>query len=163
MVAPLLGLPKHIYYISLGAFTFFAVLKTSCLDRFPEIEEVVEDCVLEKLTLIPDQTKFVTNSPSWSRIEGLPETLYVDHTAGKDFFTLLGDILKKRWQTMDLISMMEEVNRELLRKRFPAGYGRLLHGELRLGPQRAFQLVFMQNSLSSVPRFKKSVEQNSPA
>lgn len=135
------------------------MLKLSDLDRFPDMNEMVEDFMLEKLALIPDKTKFVASSGRWSRIAQLPEILYVEClTAGKDFLTLLGEILNRRWQTLDLISMMEEVERDLLRKALPADYQGLRYVELRHGWRS--QLV-IKDTLSSVPRFQKKEEQDS--
>ena len=135
-------------------------------DLNADIDKMIEDCVFEKMALIPDKTKFVGSTAGWSDIGQLPEILHVTQKtsfrplsrAERDFLSLLGDILNKRWRTLDLISMMEEVNRDLLMKEITADFDRLdidlRHWSQSLG-------VAIKDSLSSFPRFKKKEEQDS--
>ncbi len=72
----------------------------------------LEDVLGKLVTGIPDKVKFVVQEQSsltWTK-NNLPETLMVTVTKVDDkFLTLMLEILNKRWRTLDLISMMEEL------------------------------------------------------
>ena len=82
---------------------------------------------------IPSKTKFVFGRSVERKI---PEALQM---SGDLFsFPLLLKILNKRWQTLDLVSMVQEVLRRTRVRRL-----------LSIGPS-------IQDTLSSLPRFKRA-------
>ena len=96
---------------------------------------------------IPDKTKFVLSSIPIS----VPEASESLVAIGRFEYTLpehlMPVILNKRWQTLDLISMMEELKRSV-NVEFPRFYS----PREMLNP---FEMVSVRDSLSSRPRFKK--------
>ena len=72
----------------------------------------------EKLALIPD-TKIgnIRLGNVWASNENARETLQVHFSRDSLLATIL-EHLEKRWQTLDLISVMQEVNRTLTHQRF---------------------------------------------
>ena len=77
---------------------------------------------MEKLALIPD-TKLVITKQRFKNVRGnnlkaiARETLLVYFARDSLLATML-EHLEKRWQTLDLISVMQEVNRTLAHHRF---------------------------------------------
>ena len=153
-----------VVFASLFKMTFdislniFSTEKLTCVavfiisdDKFYN-EVVLEELVVEKLALIPDHTKFVVSPSEFKSIAKVPETLHVKYLACEDsrfrrfkyrdvgnvpFFTWMVDIFKKRWQTLNLISMMQEL-------------------------QRTVGFISIKDSSSSLPAFqKKEVEHSS--
>ena len=97
------------------------------------------------MTGIPEKIKFTIGPPTISSLEPASETLLITvHSQDEAFFlSLIVKILNKRWQTLDLISMMKELKR--------SWYGRSVHNEkLRLR---------ITDRLLSLPRFRKEDEQ----
>jgi len=126
-------------------FSFFAVFNFSSVWQ--------SDDVISKLCSgIPNKTKLVVGD--WWSAEKLSETLLVNfcpdtwgfHLGLWQSLTLLLDILNKRWQRLDLVSMMDEFKRSAFRQsgRNPYPGERFLKGD----------------TLSSLPRFKR--EQDKP-
>ena len=75
----------------------------------------------EKLALIPDTKLVIGNirlGNVWASNENASETLQVYFSRDSLLATIL-EHLEKRWQTLDLISVMQEVNRTLTHQRFP--------------------------------------------
>ena len=75
----------------------------------------------EKLALIPDTKLVIGNirlGNVWASNENARETLQVYFSRDSPLATIL-EHLEKRWQTLDLISVMQEVNRTLTHQRFP--------------------------------------------
>ena len=72
----------------------------------------IERCLREKLALISDTKLLITNNFSrFARKENiLSETLEV-HLSNKDQLTTLLELLTKRLETLDLISVMQELQR----------------------------------------------------
>ena len=120
----------------------FAVFETSTMYRLGrfvrEWEEIIMQKVIKRLASgIPDKIKFfmirlipISNLNSSEMLGVLLNTSggYPDH--------LILDILNKRWQTLDLISMVEELRRSL--------------------PKRAiWERLIIRDRLSSRARFKK--------
>ena len=64
-------------------------------------------------------------------------------SSGDVFLPLMLEIFIKRWQTMDLISMMRELKRSLARKSIGSGY--LFH--------RDFEEFIVEENLSCLVRF----------
>ena len=126
----------------------------------------MEERVVEKLALIPHHTKFVVGPSEFRSIHKVPETLHVKYPAGKvlgadevpetldarpysarQFFHRMIDIFSKRWQTLDLISMLQELKRTESTD-YPMGY---MHREI----------VSIKDSLSTLPTFQKKEEEHS--
>ena len=111
--------------------SFFVVLDLSMV-KF-------SDDVIRKLgSGIPNKTKFAYGR---SKVTKLPETLqvsfdYIYHP--RVFPVLLAEILNKRWQTLDLVSMMDEYKRAV--SALP-GYSE--------------QLIITE-TLSTLPRFQRN-------
>ena len=72
----------------------------------------IERCLREKLALIPDTKLLITNNFfTFAREENiLSETLEV-YLSHKDELTTLLELLTKRLETLDLISVMQELQR----------------------------------------------------
>ena len=87
--------------------TLFAVFEVSCNEYY--YEDLICN-MKEKFTLIPHCTKLLVTSREWKQIGDIPETLHVMHERrgpwDKDSLDPMLQILSKRWQTLDLISIM---------------------------------------------------------
>lgn len=138
----LILLTFHTFISSVEKFTLITVFViidgTSFYDH-----TALRECVIEKLALIPNHTKLVVAPYNWGRIQNSPETIYVamEH---KPFFTSLIEIFNKRWQKLDLVSMMQELSRTL-----PRYFRSQAHYELK------------EDKLSTLPRFQKMQEEGS--
>ena len=102
---------------------------------------------------IPGKIKFVMGSRIPISVPEPSESLVVMALGKYKIFERLLVILNKRWQTLDLISMMEElkrsVNEELNRPEYRQKW-------FNPAFQEDFQMVsVLADSLSSRPRFKK--------
>jgi len=147
-------------------FFFFLLEIFSCVAVFiisdDEIysEAVLEECVVEKLALIPDHAKLVVGPSEFRSIDKVPETLHLKYPAGKvrgplpvvyrntwdlPFFTRMIEIFDKRWQTLDLISMLQE-----LKRTEPPDRMYFLDGDFSI-----------KDSLSTLPTFQKREEGHS--
>ena len=102
------------------------------------------------MALIPDQAKLVITRSHWEEIGEISETLYLAY--GRRSEKLVGtvlEILSKRWRTLDLISMMLELQRTLPLKvisqhalvKAPLNYARYIP-------------VIVHDSMSSLPRLQ---------
>ena len=72
---------------------------------------------------IPDHGKLVVSPPGWKSISKIPETLHITVKQTRHYpfkgivrndwplFTSFIEIFKKRWPSLDLISMMREFKR----------------------------------------------------
>ena len=119
---------------SLIVFNFF-IEKFTCVAVFLisddklYSESVLEELVVEKLALIPDHAKLVVSPSEFRSIDKVPEILHVKYLVrgvpetppgvypdvrDVPFFTLMIEIFNKRWQTLDLISMMRELEKNYL-------------------------------------------------
>ncbi len=106
---------------SVETFTCLAVFVISEERLFKEfIEGVFDECVVKKLALLPDHPKLVVGPSGWKSISEVPETLYASYPANEWhsslIFTWMIEIFNKRWQTLDLIAMMQELKRTSLTK-----------------------------------------------
>ena len=121
----------------------FAVFVTSTRCRLPpfqrEWDAIIRKVIIRLVSGIPDKIKFFMMRLIPVRDLDSPEILGVLDPYGGYFHLerLMLDILNKRWQTLDLISMMEELKR--------SGY-KLTTWE---------RAVAITDRLSSRPRFKK--------
>jgi len=140
--------------------TFFSIEKFTCVLVFMLCEDELytkpadlEKRVFEKFALIPDHTKLVVSPHAVrkKRIDKFPETLHVSYYSSHTlpFFTRIIEIFNKRWQTLDLISMMQELKRAT-NKDFQRGYFS--------APDMAIKV----DSLSTLPTFQKKEEDHSP-
>ena len=102
---------------------------------YSDLYKIVQKLIKRLASGIPAKIKFVTGVPFPI---GIPETLVVSRNPlhYNQFERLILDILNKRWQTIDLISMMEECKR-------------LIHSF------SYFERLSITDRLSSRPRFKK--------
>lgn len=111
--------------------------------------EIIMECLEEKLT---DKPKLVVSpSPRRGSYKPIPETLYMQFSpSGKDLCqsTML-EILSKRWQTLELISMMHEVKRTHYLKIYEDFYSRVDATKRR---------IIIHDTLSSLPRLQKTKE-----
>lgn len=119
----------------------FAVFEPLRMNRSGPLEEewakIIVKVTTELMTRIPDKIKFFMTS-EWIPIM---EFLSFYDPCGRflvlrGFESLMLDILNKRWQTLDLMSMMEELKRSGYKLDTWAG-------------------VSITDRLSSRPRFKK--------
>ena len=83
---------------------------------------------------IPNKTKFV-----FGRSEAWPTISEALQVSGDLLSFPLVEILKKRWQTLDLVSMVQELTRDM-----HARYTLMIYP------------VSIQDTLSSLPRFKRA-------
>ena len=125
------------FHISLGNFSMFAVLSLSSYGR--EWNEIIRYVINRLGSGIPHKIKFfmVPLSPI-SDPESSESLVLTGPYGGRYLYfgRLMLDILNKRWQTLDLMSMMEELNRSAYKS---ARWG----------------AVFIIDKLSSRPRFQK--------
>jgi len=105
---------------------------------------VLEERVVEKLALIPDHTKLVFSPHGWKSIDEVPETLHVSYDSrfALPFFTQMIEIFNKRWQTLDVISMMQELKRSAVK-------------------DYNWCFFSIKDRLSSLPTFQKKEEEHS--
>jgi len=125
-----------------GNYSLFALFVPETVTTFGVIDFIggpMKRLVCE----IPDKIKFVMES--WNRIS-IPEASESLVLIGefRILERLMLDILNKRWQTLDLISMMEELKRSVNEES-----NRTDNRQEQLNP------VLVEDSLSSRPRFQK--------
>ena len=110
----------------------------------------INRCLSEKLALIPDTKVVITNNVPPIREGNISsETLEV-YLSGKGVLTTLLQLLSKRLDTLDLISVMQELKRTVPRT-VPSYYSRLLgYSDFSHTP------VQIRDNLSSVPRLQKT-------
>ena len=137
-------------------FFFSAVEKFTCIVVFVSSDNwlrtgFLERHVVEKLALIPDHTKLVVvPHAGWKSIAAeVPETLHVVYPYREDVpvLTRMIEIFNKRWTTLDLISMIQELKRATF-KQFGFSY-------------RDPHILIKVDSLSSLPKFQKKGDEHS--
>ena len=112
-------------------------------------------CLKEKLALIPDEPKLLLfPQPVMNLNKEISEALFVwfPPTSVKNYFeaTML-TVLSRRWQTLDLVSMMREIQRT-----FPLKVTSYLDYERR--SRWNLKSISIDDSLSSLPRLQKTEE-----
>ena len=125
----------------LGNFTLFAVFVPRLLLNTRLMYGIIERLV----SRIPDKIKFVVMPLyRWMETWELTETLLVA-TPFRDELVLglMLEILNKRWRKLDLISMMEELQRSLYEK-YPDVY--------RIFREHGISMI--TDHLTSLPRFR---------
>ena len=116
----------------------------------------------EKLALIPDEPKLVVLPKPWPEKtlkfkEVIPEALIVQFptTNRKRFQEAMLEVFSKRWQTVDLVSMMHEVKRTFPLKTVSSfDYARPI-SSIRGDSSRT---TIIDDHLSSLPRLQKTEE-----
>ena len=150
---------KNVFLVFVGkASTLFIVLIQNSLrlDRtdgavLQEMIISIKRCLSEKLALIPDTKVVITNNTPPMRKERniSSETLEV-HLSEKGVLTTLLQLLSKRLDTLDLISVMQELQRTVSRTVCRHYSGRLSYSNFSPTP------VQIRDNLSSVPRLQKT-------
>ena len=138
--------------------TLFAMFRvpTSTSDYLPlymahsgypctDVGDVITGIMMEKLTSFPTAPKLVV-TPTWNThpskdLGEIPERLHVEYAGGEGVVHTILEVLSKRWQTLDLISVMKEVQRTVSR------YGRN-------------KIAQITDNLSAIPRFQPTPEQS---
>ena len=152
-------LRKNVFLVFVGkASTLFVVLIQNSLRLEQTSGAVLQQmiinikrCLSEKLALIPDTKVVIANNMPRMRREGniSSETLEV-YLSGKGVLTTLLQLLSKRLDTLDLISVMQELQRTVSQTG-PRYYSR------RLGYSNVSHTpVEIRDNLSSVPRLQKT-------
>ena len=150
---------KNVFLVFVGkASTLFVVLIQNRLGLERTSGAVLEQmsinikrCLSEKLALIPDTKVVIANNMPPMEKEGniSSETLEV-YLSEKGVLTTLLQLLSKRLDTLDLISVMQELKRTVPRT-VPSYYSRLLgYSDFSHTP------VQIRDNLSSVPRLQKT-------
>ena len=150
---------KNVFLVFVGkASTLFIVLIQNSLRLDRTDGAVLQDmiisikrCLSEKLALIPDTKVVITNNTPPIRKERniSSETLEV-HLSEKGVLTTLLQLLSKRLDTLDLISVMQELQRTVSRTVRRHYSGRLSYSNFSPTP------VQIRDNLSSVPRLQKT-------
>ena len=106
----------------------------------------IKRCLSEKLALIPETKVVITsNVPRMGKRNISSETLEV-YLSGKGVLTTLLQLLSKRLDTLDLISVMQELQRTAPQTD-PRDYRRYYDVD--------YTQVQIRDNLSSVPRLQK--------
>ena len=95
-------------------------ISTTLLRHSEDLIAEMKRLFKEKLALIPDTKLVITNKllgNEWANKAIACETLQVYFSRDSLLATIL-EHLEKRWQTLDLVSVMQEVNRTLAHQRF---------------------------------------------
>ena len=148
-------LEKNVFLVFVGkASTLFVVLIQNSLrlDRtdgavLQQMIINIKRCLSEKLALIPDTKVVIANNmPRMGKGNISSETLEV-YLSEKGVLTTLLQLLNKRLDTLDLISVMQELQRTVSRT-------------LTVSPYRHVEDVYtpvqIRDNLSTVPRLQKT-------
>ena len=107
--------------------------------------DLMTGIMMEKLTSFPTAPKLVV-TPTWNshpskELREIPERLHVEYLGGEGVVHTILEVLSRRWQTLDLISIMKEVQRTVSR------YG-------------GNTITKITDNLSIIPRFQPTPEQS---
>lgn len=122
---------------------------------------MIEACLTEKLKLIQDTKLLITGL--LSRLKEIPsETLQVCNFDLRGVPTMMLEILKKRRQTLDLISMMQELQRTCIEKVSfeEPQISRKFRGNIKSVGQSIRTKVRIHENLSCLPRLQLDDETN---
>ena len=110
-----------------------------------EVEQLIYHCKKRLVTAFPTKVKLTIDSLSIRTFVSPREELFEVNVlfGGEDFLPLMLETLTKRWQTMDLHSMMREFRRSLARN--PIEKGDL--------SRRNFGNLWIDDNLSCLVRF----------
>ena len=132
-------------------FVFFTDKKSTLFVVF-EIsgDGMLRKLLAEKLTSNGAKLLITPSTAQWKGLEEMPESLHVMYCPRfQPFLDTMLKVLSKRWQTLDLISMMRELQRTLPLKRIP---------QYALVEGRCWERspVTIRDNLSRLPRLKKT-------
>ena len=103
--------------------------------------------MMEKLASFPTAPKLLV-TPTWNtrmqpskELGEIPESLHVEYRGGEGTLSTIVEVLSKRWQTLDLISIMKEVQRTVSR-------------------YDGNKITKITENLSTIPRFQPTPEQS---
>ena len=96
----------------------------------------ITNIVIEKLQSFPTEAKLLL-TPEKGTLGEVPESLHVKYLHSSGVVATILDVLSKRWQTLDLLSIMREVQRTIRVHR-----------------------ISISDNLSSIPTFWKIEEQS---
>ena len=116
---------------------------------------MIEACLTEKLKLIQDTKLLITGL--LSQVKEIPsETLQVCNLDLRGIPTMMLEILKKRRQTLDLISMMQELQRTCIEKKSlqEPQLSRKFRGSIKSLGQSIRKKVRIHENLSCLPRLQ---------
>ena len=149
---------KNVFLVFVGKAStlFFVLIQNSLrLERTSgaDLQQMISSlkrCLSEKLALIPDTKVVIANNMPLMREGNISsETLEV-YLSEKGALTTLLQLLSKRLDTLDLISVMQELKRTVPRT-VPSYYSRWLgYSDFSHTP------VQIRDNLSSVPRLQKT-------
>ena len=149
---------KNVFLVFVGKAStlFFVLIQNSLrLERTngADLQQMIislKRCLSEKLALIPDTKVVIANNMPPMREGNISsETLEV-YLSEKGALTTLLQLLSKRLDTLDLISVMQELKRTVPRT-VPSYYSRWLgYSDFSHTP------VQIRDNLSSVPRLQKT-------
>ena len=137
--------------------TLFVVLLTNSLvvysHEIKEFSRTTRRYLTEKLALIPSTKLLITDIGYWLHLntEELPqETLHLHiNERGKLALATIFELLNKRWQTLDLISVFREVQRTLPVKKASQQFDQ---GNFQVSAS----VCDLLENLSSLPRLQKT-------
>ena len=140
---------KNIFFLGNTSTIFVVLIQNSRTDGalLQQMIISIKRCLSEKLALIPDTKVVIANNMPRTREEGniSTETLEV-YVSGKGVLTTLLQLLSKRLDTLDLVSVMQELQRTVTRT-LPRYYR--YHEDFHTPVQ-------IRDNLSSVPRLQKT-------
>ena len=149
---------KNVFLVFVGKAStlFFVLIQNSLrLERTSgaDLQQMIislKRCLSEKLALIPDTKVVIANNMPPMREGNISsETLEV-YLSEKGALTTLLQLLSKRLDTLDLISVMQELQRTVSRTVRRHYSGRLSYSDFSPTP------VQIRDNLSSVPRLQKT-------
>ena len=135
---------------------FVVFLKNNSVVYSHEIKEfswTTQRYLTEQLALIPSTKLIITHIGYWLHLnteELPPETLHIRiNEKGKLALTTIFELLNKRWQTLDLISVFREVERNLSVKKAPQQFHK---GNFQVSAS----VCDLLENLSCLPRLQKT-------
>ena len=156
-----LGVAKNIYFLIAGKESVLSVVlivdsfKRSLPDG-TKFMKLIRGCLREKLALIPETKLVITNSSSSvMEKEEIPRETLQLYLPKKIFVATLLELLDKRWQTMDLISVMLELKRTFVTGATKIHKGEDLHF---LYITSGYSQAKIDENLSCLPRLQKTEE-----
>lgn len=149
---------SFVFFLTGEESTLFVVLViesfklNSYSDDVEKFIKMIGECVRKTLSLIPGTKLVIANTLScFAEKAELPcETLQV-YAPKRIGLTTMLDLLKKRWKTLDLISVMQELKRTLRAEEI----SRKQEERVELW-DRNIQAVEIQENLSFLPRLQKT-------
>ena len=112
--------------------------------RSEDSRDPITGIMMEKLTSFPTAPKLVVTPPLITHpskeLREIPECLHVEYRGGEKILSTILEVLPKRWQTLDLISIVKEAQRTV--------------------PKNSWnRITKITDNLSAIPRFQTTPEQ----